>query len=157
MRPVIQFTSIETPGDGVDASSDPRVSHDAFNLSESLNASSTPPITKTSYKTWTIGVGGTTDIDLTALPGLEGVIQDCTGLKLQTLIVESNTAVTVTIGAGPSNGYDLFGSGNSQDLGGLYHGAHRWKDSRDDVSATDRIIRITGTVGDTINIGLCLG
>lgn len=157
ISPTIQFTAIETVE--ADAADQMSVSQNGFNLNNvSLNANSTVPATKSSYKTYTLGGGGTLTIDLTDLDGLLEAAVDGTGLKVQTIVVRnpsSNNAVTIAPGA--SNPYPLWGTGNSREVKPGARFGEYFADQLADVASNAKEIDLSGTAGQTIDIGLCLG
>lgn len=126
-----------------------------------LTASSTVPATKHTYYTLTMS-GGTGSIDLTSLPGLtadETVVG--TGLKLQLLKlkVPTSNANPVTIAKGASNGYGLPVAGTtwtvtlSPGQSAMFYLA----DLAPDVASGARILDVTGTASQTLEVGVVLG
>lgn len=89
------------------ASSRRVLSHNAFDASLELNASSTPPSTHAGYENPS---GSSGSIDLTALVTADGV-KDTSGKRLRILRVKNmNAAGNVTIAVGASNGYAIGGA-----------------------------------------------
>lgn len=155
--PVINFTAIEILDTGVDGVTQPNVSHDNFNTNGPvLNGSSSVPVTKVVYRTYTL-VAGALTIDLTALQGVNDEVIDASGLKLQTLVIIIPTDNNVmTIKPAVANGYDLFGANGEVTLGPSEQ-AFNFKDQLPDVAAGAKDIDITGTGTEQIKIGMCLG
>lgn len=135
-------------------------------LSTTLNATSTPAVTKPPIsRKITIG-GSPTDLDLTAIQGLTvpaGATRtlDMTGAKLVAAVFHAASANTgaVTIGPSGSNDYALFGASNDIDLpkGMQINLCHRIASQLPAVSGTAKIIRISGTSGDILYVDLYFG
>lgn len=160
IAPQITFTAVRTLD--FPAASQATVQQSGFNLSSGqLNENSTPPVTKESYKTLAL-VGGVLLIDLTALPDVNGIDQDCTGKKVRTIIVKNPKGNhPITVQPGDSNPYPVFGTGNKLEVKAHasvdgYFGQFI-PDGVPDVSAGERILKITGTGTEQFHIGLTLG
>jgi hypothetical protein len=106
-----QLTVRELLETGVPAASRKTVSHDAFNQSGQLNASSVPPATKVAAFEKAL-VAGAGTIDLTALTGTNGATIDGTGLKVQGILIvnPATNANPLVIEPGGANPYNLFGA-----------------------------------------------
>jgi len=158
IAPTITFTAVETLDTGVDAVTAPTVSHNSFNLTGvTLNATSTAPVTTTSYQTYTLSAGAIT-IDLAALLGVNDEVQDATGLKLQTIIISNpsgNNAITVTTGA--VNGFPLFGGTNSVVIPTGATLAFYVPEGLTNVAAADKTIDVSGTLVEKFDVGITLG
>lgn len=158
INPTINFTAVETLDTGVDAAPSPDIVHSSFNLNNvTLNATSTVPVTTTSYQDYAL-VAGAITIDLTALLGVNDEIQDATGLKLQTIIINNpsgNNPITVTTGA--ANGFPLFGGTNSVVIPADSTLAFYVPEGLTDVAAADKNIDVSGTGTETFKVGICLG
>jgi hypothetical protein len=152
------MTTVETLENGVDGSTRPTITHDGFNVSGiNRNAASSIPVTKASYQTYPL-VAGAKTLDLTALEGVENVLQDCSGLKLQSMIITNPLGNSVmTVGEGAVNGYALFGAGNSVAIKPGMTIAFDAPETLDAVSGTDKTIDIAGILVETIDIGMILG
>lgn len=135
--------------------------HDLFKLTGvTLNATSTPAITKASVKTYTLTAGAVT-IDLEALQGIQDVAVNAVGLKPQVIIIKNPAGNnTMTLSEGASNGYALNG-GNDIVLTG-----HATVDTfamffipegLPDVAGADSEIDIAGTGTESISIGMVFG
>lgn len=158
ISPTINFTAIETLDTGVDAVTSPDVVHSSFNLNDgALNASSTPPVSMTSYQTYTLS-GGAFIIDLRALLGVNDESQDAVGLKLQTIIIRNPSGNNpITIGEGSTNGYPIWGAGNDVIYPAGTNQGTKFSDSLPDVAAGDKTIDIAGTGTETFSVGITLG
>lgn len=87
------------------------IQHGTYNSNATLNATSNPPGTKVGGGLATL-VAGAKTIDLTAVPSLEGVIRDMTGLKVQ-IFKFKNKATNLspmTVNFGATNAYLLGGA-----------------------------------------------
>lgn len=110
-----KMQSKETMELTLDSASNPTVTHEISGGSKTLNATSSPAVTKTFSDQRTLS-SGTDSIDLTAAPGptVNGVAApvDFTGLKIQAFkfkAAATNSAVLVIEGHA-TTGYDLFSS-----------------------------------------------
>jgi len=105
------LTVAETLATNVVDATSPVITHNGFNFSATLNASSTPPISKMASFQKALSTGAAT-IDCTSLIGTNGASVDFTGLKVQGYIFQNPAtnanAITVTVGA--SNGLLLHGA-----------------------------------------------
>lgn len=152
-----QLTVTETLDTGVDAVESPVVVHNAFNVSQTLNASSTVPATKVASDTAAL-VAGAKTIDLTALPGVGGGTVDGTGLKLQAVLIKNpagNGTLTVTKGA--SNGYALWGSTYSVQVPPGGSVLAYFADQLADVSGSAKNIDVAGTGTQSFSYSFLLG
>lgn len=140
----------------LDAAANSNVIHNGFDAIKVLGAGTTPPLSMVSYQIYALSSGSAT-IDLTALDGVNDVNQDGTGLKVQTLIVYNPSANVITIAPGASNGYALFGSGNSIDVEPGARMQFFFNDKTPDVAAGVKEIDLSGTDTDTIQLGFGLG
>ena len=135
------------------------VINDDFNQSVSLTPTGSVPVTKGSYQTYTIA-GGLVDIDLTALLGTQSNV-DGTGLKLQALFIKNLGNNNINVAPGAANAYSPFGAGNDIDLpANATNKSHILLYTPEllaDVAAGAKMIRITGTNGDTVQVGILLG
>jgi hypothetical protein len=119
-----------------------------------LNLASTPPVTMVSADSYAL-VAGAKTIDLTALAGSVGTV-NATGLKLQGVQFKNragNNPITITAGA--SNGYLLFGTSGS-----IVLSAHASRDGYfalfnpeglPDVGASTKNIDVAGTGTQTFD------
>lgn len=135
----------------------PQLNNDGFNWTqEQYTPTTTPPVSRASYQEWTIGGGGTVDIDLTALPSSQSNI-DGTGKKLQALVVNNIAAASVNVAYGASDAYVPFGASNDVDIPAGAKMAWWFNDTLADISGTVKNLRITGTIGHVIEVGIWLG
>jgi len=158
----IRFEALEDL-QGLDAAASAQITHNGFNqaLLQLQDTGTTPVVDRVSYETYTIGGGGTVDIDLTALVSSQTNI-DGTGKKVQGLIVINPAGNNViAIGPGATNAYTPFGTSNEVDL---YAQASRagvlcifQPEGLPDISGTVKNIRITGTATQTVKVGIWLG
>lgn len=137
------------------------LTHDKFNVLKSLGASSTPPATKY-YSGLLVGPQS---LDLTALVKDVGGTIDCTGLKLQVLLLNNlSTTDNVTMadsGAGVSSSGT---SGNYSINGGapltIEPGASAllfFNDALDDVDAANCLLTIDAADAEKFEIAMIFG
>lgn len=101
---------------------------------------------------------GVADIDLAALPTANGEVVDATGLKLRlAMFANPRGNAAISIEAGPSNGYELFGTDGKVVLGGQSWLPLFDADSRPVVASGARSIRISGTDDESVDVLLALG
>lgn len=157
---VANLTVVETLETNVPAvsASDAGITHNGWNKSATLNASSTPPATKTAAFQKALSTGSGT-IDLTALPGTNGATVDGTGLKVQAIKFANPAANAnpITVAVGASNGYDLFGSAFSITLQPGQEALFYGNDATPDVGASDKTLDLTGTGSQALNVQVVLG
>lgn len=146
-------TTIETLTT-VDAATTPSITHDAFNETAVLNASSTPPITKIISKTIALTAGAYT-IDLTTETGTNGVAQDGTGLRVQLIRIKNLGANTMTFSNGASNGIALACGTITVPAGGITQ--IFLNDASPDIAAGDRAIDVAGTAAQTFELTILMG
>ena len=99
------------------------------------------------------------DIDLTSLTDSLGNALDLTGKKIQAIMIKCETANVspISFAEHATNGYGVFGLASFVDIspGGsillLQNGGN------EDVSATAKIIEITGTGAETFDIAISAG
>lgn len=98
--------------------------------------------------TQTGGANGSRTIDLSSLTDLAGSALDLTGLKVQLILISSNSANTAGIAFtdGATNGYNIWGDSSGSvtvQKGGVqyFYGA----DNLDDVGSSDKTIDVTST------------
>lgn len=128
---------------------------------ETLTASTTPPVTKHADYELTLS-SGTGSINLAALPGRtseETVVG--TGLKLQHMKLrnKSTNANIITITKGASNGYGLNAAGASWTvvLDPNQEFLFRGNDSTPDVGSGARLMDVTGTGSQVLQVQITLG
>lgn len=157
----LRFESLEDL-QGIAAAESEQFNYTGFNvaLAQFLPAS-TIPVARVSYQTYTIGGGGTVDIDLTALASSQTAI-DGTGKKVQALLVKSRAGNDmVTVAPGASDDYAPWGAGNEHDI---YSSATEagfalayQPEGLPDISGTDKMIRISGTPTELVDVAIWLG
>lgn len=142
----------------VDALVAQSLTHAGYNLTGlTLNATSTPPVTKVSFQDYAL-VAGTKTIDLTALLGVNDASQDCTGLKLQLLVfINAAANADMVISGEGANGYSLgaahtINGGTIETRSVLYV-----PEALGDVGAAAKYLVITGTGTQGFKLGLLLG
>jgi hypothetical protein len=147
---------------------------------ETLNSTSTPPVSQHYAKTLTC-LGGATpvSIDLTALTDVEGAAFSGLGKKVQLLRVKTPTtnAGSVTLGPGETDGYELFGTSKSIDVPPGSQIVMYWNDELGDIgeeaagsgsgsssgsgsgsaSYAGTTLEVTGALNDTITVELGIG
>lgn len=146
----------ETLATGVDASVSPTIRQTGFDLSATLNASSTVPATKVAFDSTALTAGAYT-LDLTSTVGTLGSAVDMTGLKVQFVLIKNTGAARLTIVQGASNPYNMGGASFTycieagQVMG--FYGA----DANPDVSGTAKNIDISGTGTNAFNFLVVAG
>ncbi len=147
---------------GASQSSDRTLRSSGFNVSATLDSTTTPAIEKPgAISEETIGASATT-LDLTAIDVGIGRTEDMTGKKLigYQFNASSSNSGDVTIAAGASNGYNLFGASGllvlepGESIAGVISGVASGKPA---VSATVKNISISGTQNDVVEVGLWFG
>lgn len=146
----------ETLDSGVDGASTPVITHNALDVTGTINATSTPPATKHIQDTSALTAGAAT-IDLTALTGTGGATVNMTGLKVQIFRFKNNGAATMTIGEGATNGYELLG--NAWSIAVPAGGAIQLvlNETAPDVGASAKTIDIAGTGTQAFQISIVAG
>ncbi len=152
------ITVQETLATSVPDVADPILTHNQFNSNATLNATSTPPATKSVSLTPTLS-GGTLVLDLTNLTGTNGATVDATTLKLQLLLFNNPTGnSSVVISDGASNAYLIFGHAAGEVT--IFAGdnqQNKWTDTLADVSATVKNVLLTGTGTDAFEMVMVFG
>jgi hypothetical protein len=105
------LTAAETLTTNVPDAATPTVNHTGFNSTATLNAASTPPVSKMASFQQALSAGAAT-IDLTALVGTNGATVTFNGLKVAAVKFQNpgTNANAITIKAGASNAYLLGGA-----------------------------------------------
>ena len=135
-------TVVETfDEDDFPAGSDRSVTLSAFNATKTLNADSTPPGTMVYAKK----LSGNQNLDFTALVKDLGGTIDCSGLKLQGILLNNlSSANAVTWADGGANPYSVNGGANKVvPAGGKWQ--EFFNDKLDDVAAGAKAVAITAT------------
>lgn len=144
----------ETLTSGVEGSANPVLEFSAYNRSATLNASSTPPITKHVQTLLTLSTGALT-INLAALTGINGLTVDGTGLRVQMIRVKNLGANAMTFAGGASNGIDLACGTFVVPSGGITQ--MFFNDASPDIASGDRTIDVTGTGAQTFEFSILMG
>ena len=128
-----------------------------FNQRVALDDTATTPTAKKLAVYQTTISGGLTDIDLTAAQGTNGNV-DGTGLKVIGILVFNPTASmgNVTLAAGATNPYALVGA-QTMVVGPGGFDSKYFASGNAAVSATVKMLRLTGTNGDTPKVAVLLG
>lgn len=151
-------TARETLSTGVSSSNgDNTIIHDAINTEKTLDASSTPAVTKMAWMNQALS-GGTATIDLTSLTGTNGAAVTLSGLKVQVIKFKNpagNAAITITFGA--SNPYLLWGAGFKVILNAEDEHAFFGNDSTPDVAGGAKDIDISGTGSEVLEFQVSAG
>lgn len=145
------------------AEADPTYVHTIADTRGTLNATSTPAVTKTFSDTLNLTAGAAT-LDLTSLSGPAGTTVDFTDLKvhLVKLSCPSTNTAGITVDRGAANAYNLFGADNStaeqvEVLPGatceFFHG----NNETEDVDATHKSVQFAGTGTEAIDVILVAG
>lgn len=136
--------------------SSPAVTYDAYTTREIINGSTNPSADAVTAFETTLSSGSAT-IDLTSVPATTGT-QSMSGKSLRTLFLkaDSENAGVISIQAGGTNGYPLFGSSGKITLSpGDSLGLRISTDS--DVDGTHKTIGLSGTGTDSIQVQMTFG
>lgn len=125
------------------------ITHDAYNESATLSATSTPPATTCAHFLLTLSAGAAT-VDLRALTGTNGAAVDLNGLKIQVVRVKNLGANSMTVKVGATNGHTgIFAATNGHPIQPSGHVQCFSNDTGDDVDATHKTWDVTGTGSQT--------
>lgn len=151
-------TAEETLETGVPAqSTGSKIIHNQFNTSTTLNASSTPPVTKVAAIEQDLGAG-TATVDLTALTATNGATVDGTGLRVQALKFRNQAGNAVmSIAMGAANGYDGFGAAFKVTLAGGAEVTILSNDNGSDIAAGVKNLDLAGTGAETAELVIVMG
>lgn len=153
----------ETVAESLDLAVDKKITHETSESTRgTLNASTTPAVSQVFSDSINLS-GGEATLDLTDLTGPAGVAVTFDGLKVQLVkfACPSTNTLPILIQVGDSNAYNLLGKDNasSETLeilpGGsmaLFH-----DDESEDVDATHKNVKFTGTGTETIEVILVAG
>lgn len=154
----LQLTATETLDATLNpAASVPNVVHKGFNVSKTLNGTSTPTVTKVVAAKIAL-VAGAKTVDLTSLTGTNGATKDFSTLKVRSVLIvnpDGNSGDMVfTFGA--SNGYLLMGTGWKITLkpGDAFE---NYLTGAPTVDATHKNIDVTGTGTEQFEIEMVAG
>lgn len=148
---------VETLTDAL-ATRDNTVTFDGASSERTIHATSTPAATKVAAFTKALTAGAAT-IDLTTLVGTNGAAVNATGLKLQAakFINPSTNANAITIEAGASTGYDIFGASGLVVLAPGQEILFFGNEATVEVSASLKDIDISGTGTQALTCVLVFG
>lgn len=151
-------TGLQTLDTGISSSaSDNTVRHNVINTFQTLNASSTVPVTKMIWVNQALS-GGAKTIDLTALTGTNGATVDFTGLKVQVAKFKNpsgNAAMTVKFGG--TNPYNLLGASWTLILLADQEITLYLADAAPDVAGGAKTIDLSGTGSEVLEVQLFAG
>lgn len=133
------------------------ITHDAYNETATLSATSTPPATTCAHFLLTLSAGAAT-IDLRALTGTNGASVDLNGLKVQVVRVKNLGANSMVFKSGGTNGHTgVFTATNGQIVQPSGHVMVFANDAGDDVDATHKTWDVTGTGSQTAEVTIVAG
>lgn len=140
------------------ASNGKSVTYNGLNTTASLNASSTPIVSKTASLVKALASGSGT-IDLTAVLGTNGATVDASGLKVVAMKLrgKSTNGNPITIAKGASNGYDAFGASFSITLKANMEITVYSASNATAISSTNKILDLTGTGSQELEVQLIFG
>lgn len=147
---------------GLDNAPDSPTKHSLGSPGGTLNATTTPPVTKVFSDNLAL-VAGAKTLDLTSLAGPAGTTVDFTDLKVQLIALrcpEGNT-LPILVQKGDANAYNLLGKDNaSSETIEVMPGDDllvKRHDTLEDVDATHSDIKFTGNGTEAINVMLVAG
>ena len=133
------------------------ITHDQFGTLKTLNASSTPPVSKMAAFQQALTAGAAT-IDLTSLTGTNGASVDGTGLRVQAIKFRNPAANDpMTIVEGAANSYDGVGADFSLVLAGGAEALLFLNDAGTDISGTNKTLDISGTAVEELDVEIIMG
>jgi hypothetical protein len=134
------------------------VTHNGYNSSGTLTATSTVPATQCAYFEKAL-VAGAATIDLTALTGTNGATVSLSGLKVQLLKIKNKAtnANAITVGEGAANGYELAGNAWSMILQPGQEFLFGGNDAAPDVGASAKNIDLAGTGTQAVEVAIVGG
>lgn len=132
------------------------IRHDQWGRSHELKASSTPAATKCAYFSAALS-SGDGEIDLTQLPGTNGVTVNGNGLKVRAVHFYNPSANVVSVEAAAVDGYALFGSDGKINVNpGCWYTAYLG-DAAPAIGGTAKLLKLTGTGSQSLNCAFLLG
>lgn len=133
------------------------IRHAGLGLTQVMQTGSAPDAE--SVSAFKITIDGTDNIDLTALPATLGGTLDATGKKVRALYLVAGSAnvAAITIGDGASNGYELAGNTWKVALTGGQRALLYAAAGAPDVGASAKMIDVSGTNGDTLDVVVVVG
>ena len=159
LRYQVKATVTETLETGMTLASDKSVTYNGLDTAvRTLNADSTPPVTKAAVFPKPL-VDGAGSIDLAALTGANGAAVNGTGLRVQLLRLTAPAANTgpITISKGAANGYDGFGASFSLAVGPGEERTLLNNDSGTDIGAANKALDLAGTGTESLNVEIVMG
>lgn len=158
----VKYNSIVTGHQTLDtgissSSSDRALTHSSINTQATLDASTTPPVTKFIWINQALSAGAKT-LDLTSLTGTNGASVTFSGLKVQVAKFKNptgNAAMTVKFGA--ANPYNLLGASWTLILLAGQEITLYLNDAAPDVAGGAKDIDIAGTGSEIIEVQLFAG
>lgn len=144
-----------------DLAANPVITHQISGMSGTLNAGTTPAVTKV-WSSRVVLSGGAYDIDLTGMIGQSGTKVDFSGLELILIAIKNNGDNDMTFTSHATNGYPLWGDqGGLADLVIVPAGARIEFYTNDGigqvVDGTHKIIDVAGTTTQNFDIILAFG
>lgn len=156
----MKLTTVETPASNVPAmNTQSSLTHNGFDVSKTLNATSTPPATQCAYQEKVLTAGAAT-LDLRTLTGSNSLAVDLNGLKPVAILVKAPATNTnpITLGVGASNGYDGLGSAFEVTLKPGMSVQLDLHNQGTAVSGTNKTLDLTGTGStDKLQFGVVAG
>lgn len=139
--------------DELPTAQDPSVNHNQANRSKTLSASTTPAGTEVYARELT----GSQNLDLTALTDTLGNALDCSGLKLQAILLNNpSTTDAVVISDGAADPYSINGGSDiTVPVGGAF--SMDFNDELADVAAGAKAIDITPGAGESFKLVMVFG
>lgn len=132
------------------------VIHNQYNSSATLDANTTPPVTKVAAFSQALTAGAAT-IDLTALTGTNGASVDGTGLKVQVFKIKNKGANNLTVKFGASNPYNLLGASWTLILAQNQEITVYGNDATPDIASGAKNIDLSGTTTQTSEVVIVMG
>ncbi len=154
----LQVTVTEILAGNVVNLSDKTVKHSTLNLSKTLDAGTTPPVTKVASFLMTLDPT-THTLDLTSIPGTNGATVDGTGLKVQAIafVATATNANKIAVTYGGANPYNLLGTTFTFELLAGQELVLYGNDATPDIAAGAKNILFTGTGVQTMSIIVVMG
>lgn len=153
-----KITTTEVLATNMTEANDATVRFNGMDTTATLNASSTPAVTKAAFFAQAL-TGGAATVDLTALTGANGATVDGSGLRVQLLKAQNPSTNTgaITIAIGASNGYDGFGAAFSVAVDPGAEILIRTDDAGSDIGATKKNLDLSGTGTEALTLGIIMG
>lgn len=159
----VTYTTNVTTNETIDtnapaaAASKSVIIHDQYNTTASLDSTTTPPVTKSVYFSQALSAG-TATIDLTSLTGVNNLVTDGTGLKVQVIKFKNPTGnAQIEVDVGATNGYNLLGATFEVILLEGQEIAIYGNDSTPDIGASAKDIDLVGTGTEEIEVSVVMG